>query len=246
MRLPVATFTSLASFVALAAPAAAQTTIYAGPPNQYFNGNVSIDQGEQVTFQNLDLVDHDVVAQMKGPDSQPLFKSELIARGASTEVKGTEFLTTGEYEYFCSVHPNMKGSLEVTSAGQPKPRPGSGGGGGQSEPPPSSPPPPQSGGGPPADTTKPSVKLRIQDSRLGAVRKRRAVRVRVESDEPVTIGITVRSGKRTLGGTTRRVGAGTYTVTVKLKRFARSLSVIANAADAAGNASTARSSRRLG
>jgi hypothetical protein len=36
---------------------------------------------------------------------------------------GTEYLTTGSYPFFCSIHPGMEATLEVTSAGTPVPRP---------------------------------------------------------------------------------------------------------------------------
>jgi plastocyanin len=224
------------------APAAGAETIYGGPPSQYFTPSPSADQGEEVTFQNLDLVDHDVVAEGKGPDNQPLFRSGLVSRGGSTPVAGTEFLTSGSYAFFCSLHPNMRGSLTVTSAGTPKPRPGGGGSGS-----PAPAPAPASSGAQSADTTAPSVKLRFADRRLRTVRRRRAVRVRVTSNEPATIGLTIRSGGRTIGGTTvRMTAAGTRTFRVRLRRPARSrLSVEAHAADAAGNASHGRARTRL-
>jgi plastocyanin len=218
------------------APAAAAETILAGPPNQYFTSAPSADQGEEITFQNLDLVDHDVVADGRGPDGQPLFRSALVARGGSAVVAGTEFLATGSYPFFCSIHPSMKGTLAITSAGQPKPRPGAGA--------PAPAPAPAPAG---ADTTGPAVRLRIADTRLRTVRRRRAVRVRVTTDEPITIGLTIRSGSRTLGGSTVRLTSpGTRTVTVRLRRRASSrLRIDAHAADAAGNASHVQTSRRL-
>jgi plastocyanin len=228
------------------AAAWAEETIYAGPPNQYFTGEVSPDQGEPVKFTNLDLVDHDVVADAKGPDGNPLFRSEIIGRGASAPVVGTEFLPTGEYGYFCSIHPNMKGSINVTGAGAPKPRPGSGGSGGGSggsgdpAPPPSS-PPPSSG-----DTTAPRMRIGIVDRRLRAVRRTRRLRVRVTTDEFATIGFTVRAGRRTIGTRTADVPAGTRTVTIRLRRRASSrLTVLATAADQAGNGATGSTRRTL-
>jgi spore coat protein A, manganese oxidase len=218
-----------------AAPAArADETIYGGPPSQYFTPTVSPDQGETVTFTNLDLVDHDVVASGTGPDGAPLFRSEIVGRGASSVVAGTEFLTTGDYGFFCSIHPNMKGTINVTSAGSPKPRPGAGG---------SSPAPPP-GAAPASDTRAPALRLAVLDRRLSTVRRRRALRVRVTSDEPATVGLTVRAGRRTLGGTTVRVPAGRRTVTIRLRRRPTSrLTVVASAADGAGN-TTNRSTRR--
>jgi plastocyanin len=224
------------------APAAGAETIIGGPPSQYFTASPSADQGEEVTFQNLDLVDHDVVADGKGPDGQPLFRSALVARGASSVVAGTEFLTSGSYGFFCSLHSNMRGTLTITSAGAPKPRPG-----GSGTPAPAPAPAPSGSGGGSADTAAPAVRLRFADRSRRSVRRRRAVRVRVTSNEPATLGLTIRSGGRTIGGSTvRMAAAGTRTFTVRLRRSAGSrLQVVAHAADATGNASHARASGRL-
>ena len=217
--------------VLVAAPAAsADETIYAGPPSAYFNPDVSIDQGEKVTFQNLDTIEHDVLATGKGADGKPLFKSALVSRGGSAPVVGADALGAGSYGFICSIHPSMTGTLTVG---------GSGGGG-------------PSGSG---DKTAPSVSLKLLDSRLSTVRKRRALRVRVRSDEAATAGLTAKSGSTTLGSATVRLDkAGSKTVTLKLTKAGRRLvrkkrkltvRLSANAADRAGNASAAKASRTL-
>jgi plastocyanin len=112
-------------FVSLlgAASAWADGTITAHPPNQFGSAVTTIDQGEKVTFQNMDIVGHDVTADDSGPDGAPLFRSQLVGPGSSGPVAGTEYLTTGSYGFFCSIHPGMEATLEVTSAGTPVPRP---------------------------------------------------------------------------------------------------------------------------
>jgi len=105
------------------APAASAGAVYAGPPSQFFTSSVTIDQGEAVTFTNLDFIAHDVTAQGKGPDGKPLFASALTNGGGSNPVSGTEFLTTGDYPFHCSVHPFMTATLKVTANGTPKQRP---------------------------------------------------------------------------------------------------------------------------
>jgi plastocyanin len=82
----------------------------------------SIDQGEvaqlQVTGSN-----HNVTARQSGPDSQALFRSPTISGGA-TGVQGTQYLSAGDYTFFCTVHPTtMQATLHVTSIGTPQPRP---------------------------------------------------------------------------------------------------------------------------
>src|SRR5205085_2383084 len=97
---------------------AADQTIYAGPPNQYVNPSITIDQGGKVTFSNLDTASHDVTADAKGPDGKQLFASATIGAGQSAPVVGTEYLTTGDYTFHCSVHASfMKGTIHVTGNG---------------------------------------------------------------------------------------------------------------------------------
>jgi plastocyanin len=215
------------------APAAQGATIYAGPPSQFFTSSVTIDQGETVAFTNLDVIAHDVTAATKGADGKPLFSSPLGDPGSTADVAGTQYLTTGSYDFGCSIHPNMKGTITVTSAGAPAARPGTGS---------SSSPAPQSA---PAasDTTKPKVSVHLVDTTLKAVRKRGALRVHVATDEAITIGLSVKKGKTTFAAATTKVGASGKTIALKLTKAGRKLarkrslrlSMTARAADAANN-----------
>jgi plastocyanin len=116
--LAIAVFASL-----LGAAIAWGGTITARPVNMFGSSVTTIDQGETVTFQNADISGHDVTANQTGDDGAPLFKSELVSPGSSGPVAGTEYLTTGSYDFYCSIHPGMEATLEVTSAGTPVPRP---------------------------------------------------------------------------------------------------------------------------
>lgn len=71
--------------------------------------------GTAVTFVNLDpLAAHDVVSVAKKPNTQlPLFKSALINAGETATVTGTAALRAGDYDFYCSLHPNMTGTLTV-------------------------------------------------------------------------------------------------------------------------------------
>ena len=106
---------AIAVFGVLAlAPAAQAGTIYAGPPSQFFTSAVTIDQGETVSFTNLDVVQHDVTAVDKGPDGSPLFHTKLIGLGETAPVEGLDKVKAGQsYAFFCSVHPGMRGTLVV-------------------------------------------------------------------------------------------------------------------------------------
>ena len=120
----------LAAVVAIsllgATAAWADETITTRPTNSFASAVTTIDQGEKVTLANYDIAGHDVVSERSGDDGKPLFRSEIINPGSSGPVVGTEYLTTGTYPFFCSVHPGMEATLEVTSAGTPAERPQSG------------------------------------------------------------------------------------------------------------------------
>ena len=63
-----------------------------------------------LSFLNLDLAQHDV-DHRPAPGQPKLFDSPLIGTGQSTQVVFSGPLAAGQYEYFCSIHPNMSGTL---------------------------------------------------------------------------------------------------------------------------------------
>jgi outer membrane protein assembly factor BamB/plastocyanin len=70
--------------------------------------------GGPLSFLNLDLVQHDVVAERLGPDGRPLFRSALVDFGESAPVNGLDRVQAGQtYGFFCSLHPGMRGNLVV-------------------------------------------------------------------------------------------------------------------------------------
>jgi plastocyanin len=82
----------------------------------------TIDQGEVAQLQVLGST-HNVTAKPNGPDGEPVFRSATIS-GGQTPVDGTQYLTAGDYSFFCSVHPStMQATLRVTNAGTPVARP---------------------------------------------------------------------------------------------------------------------------
>jgi plastocyanin len=101
---------------------AASGTIVGTGGDVYSPTDYSADQGEvsqlQVTGSN-----HNVTARQAGPDRKALFRSATIT-GGTTPVNGTQYLATGDYAFFCTIHPTtMNGTLHVTGAGSPVPRP---------------------------------------------------------------------------------------------------------------------------
>ncbi|HEY7875445.1 MAG TPA: plastocyanin/azurin family copper-binding protein [Actinomycetota bacterium] len=86
--------------------------------------------GEPITFANFDVAPHNFVASSAFLSKKlakkakwcsaydkgkcPVFWSQTISAGETTEVEGVDLLKSGtQYEFFCSLHPNMKGTLVV-------------------------------------------------------------------------------------------------------------------------------------
>ena len=185
---------------------------------------------------------HDVTSRQEGVGGAPLFGTPVIGFYQVSPVVGSQYLSTGNYPFLCSLHPFMTGTLHVSSAGTPVPRPGG-----------TSPPP----GG--VDRTAPGVKVAIRSGRLGRIVRgvRLPVRIVVDEAAQVTVVARARAGGRRVGF--RRVtrsygGPGPRLVRLALGRKARALlgrratarvSVTVRARDAAGNESAARAARVL-
>jgi glucose/arabinose dehydrogenase/plastocyanin len=99
-----------------AAPAAgAEGNVVAGPLAQsagFLTPSVTLAKGSPLTFTNLDAVAHNVASKAISEDGRRLFASPNVATGTSA-VEGAEKLASGKYEFFCTVHPSMAGTLEV-------------------------------------------------------------------------------------------------------------------------------------
>jgi plastocyanin len=237
---------SAAVLLATAPAALADKEIEAQSGNRFAATSVTMDQGEKLTFRNSDpFVRHDVVSEQQGSvRGQYLFASDTIGQGTSF-VEGSQYLTTGSYNFYCSLHPSqMKGTLNVTAAGTPVPRPGSGGttqpGGGTT-------------GDPETDVVGPELSLRTPRPRARALRRSREIPVTVGVDEAAKVVLKIRLGKRLAA--TRTIdfsSAGKQKVLIRLSRKAlrrirrgTKLSVRASATDRAGNPGTALWSVKL-
>lgn len=66
--------------------------------------SVKISAGDTVRWTNMDSADHTVVGS--------IFKSGIIPKGQNYEFRFTE---PGVYNYKCSIHPSMKGTITVVA-----------------------------------------------------------------------------------------------------------------------------------
>jgi plastocyanin len=90
--------------------------------NHYSSTSYTIDQGEVAQLQ-VTGSSHNATANQNGPDNKALFRSPTIS-GGTTGVNGTQFLGTGDYTFFCTIHPStMQATLHVTGNGTPQARP---------------------------------------------------------------------------------------------------------------------------
>jgi amicyanin len=101
-------FTALASTPCLAEDANSAGT---GPVvsvsmdhNTFIPSEITVAPGTTVTWVNNETMPHTVVDPNKG------FRSKMLAKDATFSFT---FTTAGDYDYLCSIHPNMKGKVIV-------------------------------------------------------------------------------------------------------------------------------------
>jgi plastocyanin len=75
--------------------------------NTFIPGEITVVPGTTVTWVNKEAMPHTVVDLNKG------FRSKTLATDASFSFT---FATAGDYDYLCSIHPNMKGKVIVKPA----------------------------------------------------------------------------------------------------------------------------------
>jgi plastocyanin len=215
--------------------AAADQQIDAGPGTQYLTTSVTMAQGERLTFRNLDMTGHDVTARRLGADRRPLFGTPVLATGSTAFVGGSQYLTTGRYDFYCSVHPFMHGTLAVTAAGRPAKRP-------------------------PGDSRAPGVAVEIVSGKIHDVARSGKLTISFHTDEGATVRLSggERVGKRAFAllAASRQVAANRpVRLTLKLSSDGRKalagarkawFRVAAVTRDAAGNQGSGGARRTLG
>jgi plastocyanin len=198
---------------------------------------VTMDQGERLTFRNADLLKgHDLRSEAMAPNgTAPLFSAPEIGPGTSAFVEGSQYLTTGTYDFVCTLHAGMDGKLNVTALGTPVPRPS---GGGQTTPP---------------DGTAPGVKLKVGALKASRLAKSRRIRAVVQVDESSVVTLVASIGSKRIGSVKGELFKGTPTdleirvsrKNARLLKKGRQLTLAAVAEDPAGNKGQASLAKKL-
>lgn len=127
---PLALVLALAAALVVAAPAVAAEEVTArdnviiAPPSAISTGyappEISILEGERLSFTNLDPAVHDVTIDAADEDGYEIYRSEQItasesARKVGHPVDNVERLPAGVYSFHCSVHNTgtMRGTLTI-------------------------------------------------------------------------------------------------------------------------------------
>jgi spore coat protein A len=114
MRRAFAVAAAVTAALAVTTPAHAATPSYVvSGAIRFLPGDISVQRGATLTLVNADPAAHDVTAVDVGP-AGPLFRSATIDRpGQTAVVAGVESLDPGVYEFYCSVHTEMRGTVSV-------------------------------------------------------------------------------------------------------------------------------------
>ena len=111
---------------AAAAPAAATTATIViklgGIVSGYSPSSVTLEQGGVLTVVNRDSMVHTVTSVAVDGEGDPLFDVSVGPRQTNTLVIPTT-LAAGKYSFYCTLHPNMRGTLVVTGEGGGVPAP---------------------------------------------------------------------------------------------------------------------------
>jgi spore coat protein A, manganese oxidase len=83
-----------------------------GAASGYSPRDVALDRGGVLTVVNDDAMAHSVTSVAVGTSGDPLF--DLVVPSGATRTLVLPDLASGEYAFYCTFHPNMRGTLVVT------------------------------------------------------------------------------------------------------------------------------------
>jgi plastocyanin len=97
----------LAGVAVMAAPAGAEDAVVKSENFTFGPQRLTVKAGTTITWTNDDDIPHTVASSTKA------FKSKVLD---SEDKFSFTFTTAGVYEYFCSLHPHMTGTIVVEGA----------------------------------------------------------------------------------------------------------------------------------
>lgn len=97
----------------VSSPSHATDSALSASQNRFLPGDVTITEGSVLTFANADVAPHNVVSDAT-TKAGPLFRSGVATTGQTATVNGAQSLKPSTYPFYCSLHPNMRGTLTVT------------------------------------------------------------------------------------------------------------------------------------
>ncbi|HWL38338.1 MAG TPA: hypothetical protein VNQ77_19275 [Frankiaceae bacterium] len=113
---------ALPSSPASAAPTVENPPYVVALNNVYYPGDIRLFQGGSLSFVNLDATGHDIVAAERDDNGNLPFWSDIVygpqpgspqTAEPMTVVRGVSSLGLGIHMYTCSLHAEMRGTIEI-------------------------------------------------------------------------------------------------------------------------------------
>ncbi|HUR49093.1 MAG TPA: plastocyanin/azurin family copper-binding protein [Acidimicrobiales bacterium] len=84
---------------------------------QFVPAETTISRGQLLEFTNLDVAPHNLIALRLGRGGKPAFRTDTIGAGTTVVLEGLDKLPPGVYDYTCTLHPAMLGTIFLEEAG---------------------------------------------------------------------------------------------------------------------------------
>ena len=84
--------------------------------SKFIPDETTIAQDEPLEYTNLEPTPHNVIALRLGRDGKPVFRTATIGAGTTVIIKGLDKLEPGVYDYTCTLHPSMLGTIYLEKA----------------------------------------------------------------------------------------------------------------------------------
>lgn len=82
--------------------------------NAFHSPVVIVPEGSTLALAQVDPARlHDLASSDRTPEGRLFGTEDVLTFGETATVLGVDALPVGEYGFFCSVHPSMKGTLQV-------------------------------------------------------------------------------------------------------------------------------------